>query len=126
TPPPRYNDASLIKTLEEKSIGRPSTYASIIGTIIDRGYVERVERKFIPTTVGVAVNDFLVKNFSTIDDVPFTAAMEDNLDAIASGERDWRKMMKEFYDPFAKKLKEVEGAARVAIPVEKTNEKCPQ
>jgi DNA topoisomerase-1 len=125
TPPPRYNDASLIKTLEEKSIGRPSTYASIISTITDRGYVERIERKFIPTSVGIAVNDFLVKNFATIDDVPFTAEMEDDLDAIANGERDWQKMMKAFYDPFAKKLKEVEDAPRVAIPVEKTDEKCP-
>ena len=126
TPPPRYNDASLIKTLEEKSIGRPSTYASIISTITDRGYIERVERKFIPTSVGMAVNDFLVTNFSTIDDVPFTAAMEDDLDMVANGEKDWHKMMKEFYDPFAKKLKEVEGAARVAIPVETTDEICPQ
>lgn len=126
TPPPRYNDASLIKTLEEKSIGRPSTYASIIGTITDRGYVERVERRFVPTAVGMAVNDFLVTNFSTIDDIPFTAQMEDDLDAIASGQKEWHKMMKEFYDPFAKRLKEVEGAARVAIPVETTGEKCPQ
>ncbi len=126
TPPPRYNDASLIKTLEEKSIGRPSTYASIIGTITDRGYVERVERRFVPTTVGMAVNDFLVTNFSTIDDIPFTAQMEDDLDAISNGEKEWHAMMKEFYDPFAKKLKEVEGAARVQIPVETTDEICPQ
>src|SRR6185369_14665412 len=94
TPPPRYNDASLIKTLEEKSIGRPSTYASIISTITDRGYLERIERKFIPTSVGAAVNDFLVANFSTIDDIPFTAQMEDDLDAVANGEREWHQMMK--------------------------------
>ncbi|HSA83849.1 MAG TPA: DNA topoisomerase, partial [Patescibacteria group bacterium] len=126
TPPPRYNDASLIKTLEEKSIGRPSTYASIISTITDRGYIERVERKFIPTTVGIAVNDFLVKNFSDIDDIPFTAQMEDDLDSVADGKKDWRKMLQEFYDPFAKTLEKVEDAKRVAIPVEKTDEKCPQ
>lgn len=126
TPPPRYNDASLIKTLEEKSIGRPSTYASIISTITDRGYIERVERKFIPTAVGIAVNDFLVKNFSTIDDVPFTAQMEDDLDAVADGKKDWRKMLKDFYDPFAERLEKVEDAKRVAIPVEKTDEVCPQ
>lgn len=125
TAPPRYNDASLIKTLEEKSIGRPSTYASIISTITDRGYVDRVERKFIPTTVGTTVNDFLVTNFSTIDDIPFTAQMEDDLDLIAKGEKDWHVMMKDFHDPFAKKLKEVEGAKRVAIPVEETQELCP-
>lgn len=126
TPPPRYNDASLIKTLEEKGIGRPSTYASIISTITDRGYVERVERKFIPTAVGVAVNDFLVKNFSTIDDVPFTAAMEDELDSIASGEKNWKSMMKDFYQPFEKTIAEVENAERVKIPVEDTGEKCPE
>lgn len=126
TAPPRYNDASLIKTLEEKEIGRPSTYASIIGTITDRGYVERVDRKFIPTAVGLAVNDFLVKNFSTIDDVPFTAAMEDELDGIAHGKKDWKAMMKDFYMPFEKAIAEVEGAERVKIAVESTGEKCPE
>ena len=125
-PPPRYNDASLIGALEEKGIGRPSTYASIISTIIDRGYIERVERRFVPTSIGVAVTDFLVKNFSTIDDVPFTAAMEDQLDQIANGEKEWHAMMSEFYDPFAKKLKEVEGADRVKIPVEETDQICPE
>ncbi len=125
TPPPRYNDASLIKTLEEKSIGRPSTYASIIGTLTDRTYIDREERKFIPTTIGAAVNDFLVINFSTIDDVPFTAEMEDNLDLVANGEKDWHVMMQEFYEPFKKKLKEVEGAERVKIEVEETSEECP-
>jgi len=126
TPPPRYNDASLIKTLEEKEIGRPSTYASIISTITDRGYVERVERKFLPTSVGMAVNDFLVKNFATIDDVPFTASMEYELDAIANGEKDWKAMMKDFYKPFEKSIAEVENAERVKIPVEETDEVCPQ
>ncbi|MGI8419952.1 MAG: type I DNA topoisomerase [Candidatus Levyibacteriota bacterium] len=126
TPPPRYNDASLIKTLEEKGIGRPSTYASIISTITDRGYVERVERKFLPTAVGIAVNDFLVKNFSTIDDVPFTASMEDELDRIANGEKNWKAMMHEFYQPFAKTIADVENAERVKIPVEDTGEECPQ
>ena len=126
TPPPRYNDASLIKTLEEKEIGRPSTYASIISTIIDRGYVERVERKFMPTAVGIAVNDFLVKNFSTIDDIPFTAAMEDELDAIAQGSKNWKAMMRDFYRPFEKTVAQVENAARVKIPVEETNVVCPE
>lgn len=126
TPPPRYNDASLIKTLEEKEIGRPSTYASIISTITDRGYVERVERKFMPTAVGMAVNDFLVKNFSTIDDIPFTAAMEDELDNIANGQEEWTTMMSNFYKPFAQKMTEVESAERVKIPVEETDEICPQ
>lgn len=126
TPPPRYNDASLIKTLEEKEIGRPSTYASIIATITDRGYVERAERKFLPTSVGIAVNDFLVKNFSTIDDIPFTAAMEEELDDIANGTKDWTSMMKDFYTPFEKTMGEVENAERVKIPVEDTGEICPE
>jgi DNA topoisomerase I len=124
-PPPRYNDASLIQTLEEKGIGRPSTYASIISTIIDRGYVERVEKRFEPTPVGIAVTDFLVKNFATIDDVPFTAAMEDELDGIASGQKNWTAMMKEFYTPFEKKIAEVQDAERVKIATEETGEKCP-
>ncbi len=125
-PPPRYNDASLIKTLEEKGIGRPSTYASIISTITDRGYIERVEKRFSPTAVGIAVNDFLVKNFSTIDDVPFTAQMEDDLDEIANGEKGWIAMMKDFYTPFEKQLVEVEKADRVKIAVEELDEKCPE
>ncbi|MCL5438576.1 MAG: type I DNA topoisomerase [Patescibacteria group bacterium] len=123
-PPPRYNDASLIKTLEEKGIGRPSTYASIVSTIESRRYIEREEGRFIPTTVGNAVNEFLVDNFSDIDDIPFTALMEDELDEIADGRRDWEPMMKEFYKPFEKKLEKVKDAKRVKIEVEKTDEKC--
>ncbi len=124
TPPPRYNDASLIGTLEEKSIGRPSTYASIISTIVDRAYVERLERRFSPTAIGKAVNDFLVTNFSSIDDIPFTAEMEDNLDRVAGGEKEWVTMMKEFYKPFSARIGEVKGAARVKIEVEDTGEEC--
>lgn len=125
-PPPRYNDASLIGALEEKGIGRPSTYASIISTLVDRSYVERVERRFEPTAIGKAVNDFLVANFSTIDDVPFTAEMEDKLDEVATGQKEWVSMMREFYQPFEKQLFDVENAARVKIEVEETNEQCPQ
>jgi DNA topoisomerase-1 len=124
--PPRYNDASLIGTLEEKGIGRPSTYASIISVLTDRAYVERVERRFVPTPVGVAVNDFLVQNFSTIDDIPFTAQMEGHLDDVAAGEKDWEDMMKEFYTPFAKSLAAVKDAPRVKIEAEETGEVCPE
>lgn len=124
--PPRYNDASLIAMLEEKGIGRPSTYASIISTIVDRAYVERVERRLTPTSVGKAVNDFLVENFSTIDDVPFTAAMEDSLDEVAGGKLEWVKMMKEFYAPFSKQLSGVKDAKRVKIETERTDELCPE
>lgn len=125
TPPPRYNDASLIATLEEKSIGRPSTYASIISTIVERAYIERMDRRFAPTSVGKAVNDFLVTNFSSIDDIPFTAEMEDDLDRVAEGKKEWITMMKEFYKPFAARLDEVKDAPRVKIEVEDTGEKCP-
>jgi len=124
--PPRYNDASLIGSLEEAGIGRPSTYASIISTIEARNYIERQQGKFIPTPVGTAVNDFLVKNFSGIDDIPFTAQMEDELDAIAHGVKQWVPVIKAFYDPFEKKLKEVKKADRVHIAAEETGEMCPQ
>ena len=125
-PPPRYNDASIIATLEEKGIGRPSTYATIISTIEARQYIEKSEGRFSPTSVGIAVNDFLVANFSTIDDIPFTAEMEDGLDQIANGEKQWIPVIKAFYTPFEKILAEVKKAARVKIEVETTNEICPQ
>lgn len=124
--PPRYNDASIIATLEEKGIGRPSTYASIISTLVDRAYVERLEKRFEATPVGVAVNDFLVANFGDIDDIPFTAGMEDKLDLIATGNKNWVSMMREFYEPLAKKLETVKNADRVKISVETTGEMCPE
>ncbi len=126
SPMPRYNDASLIKSLEEAGVGRPSTYATIIGTIEARQYIERDQKRFVPTTIGMAVNDFLVKNFSNIDDIPFTAAMEDKLDAVARGEEKWQPMIADFYQPFAKQLDETKKADRVEIPVEKLDEKCPK
>ena len=126
-PPPRFNEASLIKTLEEYGIGRPSTYAPIISTIQDRLYVEKIERKFQPTSLGFAVCDFLIKYFPEILDYKFTAGMEDNLDKIANGEIQWVPVIKEFYTPFAVKLEAVyENAERVKIEVEQTEEKCPQ
>ena len=125
-PPARYNEASLIKTLEKLGIGRPSTYAPIITTIQVRNYVEKEEGKFLPTSIGIAVNDFLVTNFSDIDDYPFTAEMENGLDNVAQGKLEWQKMMKEFYAPFEKKLVDVEkNAKRVKIEAEKLGRKCP-
>ena len=112
--------------MEEKGIGRPSTYATIISTIENRQYVERAEGKFAPTSVGIAVNDFLVANFADIDDIPFTAEMEDELDNIATGKKEWVPVIKDFYGPFEKSLGEVKDAARVKIEVEKTNEICPK
>ncbi len=125
-PPPRYNDASLIASLEEEGIGRPSTYATIISVIETRNYIERDQGKFIPTPVGTAVNDFLVQHFSDIDDIPFTAQIEDQLDAIAQGEKQWVPVIKDFYGPFEKTLATVKNAERVKIAVEETDEKCPK
>ena len=125
-PPPRFTEASLIKVLEEKGIGRPSTYAPIISTIQDRNYVELNQRRFRPTPIGVAVNDFLVKNFAGIVDYGFTARMEDQLDDIANGEKEWVPVIREFYGPFEKELNKVsEESDRVKIFLEITNEKCP-
>ncbi|MBI1919140.1 type I DNA topoisomerase [Candidatus Microgenomates bacterium] len=123
-PPPRYNYASLVATLEEKGIGRPSTYAPIVSTIEDRRYIELQEGRFVPTPVGVAVNDFLVTNFADIDNIPFTAEMEDSLDSIAHGKKEWVPMIAQFYKPFEKKVEEVEDAKRVKIAVEKSSEIC--
>jgi len=126
-PPPRYNEASLIKTLEKLGIGRPSTYAPTISTILYRKYAEKEEGKFKPTSIGVAVNSFLTKNFESTMDYQFTAEMEGNLDDVAKGEKKWTEMMEKFYTPFEKKVKGVEkNAKRVKIPVEKLGRKCPK
>jgi DNA topoisomerase I len=126
-PPPRYNEASLIKTLEEYGIGRPSTYAPIISTIQDRMYVEKNENKFSPTPLGIAVNDFLMEYFPEIFDYQFTAHMEDDLDEIANGKLEWVPVIREFYEPFNTKLNGVSKIAeRVTVETEVTDEICPQ
>ncbi len=125
-PPARYNDASLVKELEKRGIGRPSTYASIISVIVDRAYVERTQRKFFATSVGITVCDFLLEHFPEMMDYDFTASMEADLDLIATGEREWRQVIGAFYEPLAKKIASVvETAERAQVPVEKTGEKCP-
>ena len=108
-PPPRYTESSLIKELESNGIGRPSTYAMIMGTIIDRKYVEQQDRKLIPTELGRKVNTILVKNFGNIFNVNFTAQMEGELDLIADGEIGYLKVLNDFYEPFSKTLAEVES-----------------
>lgn len=126
-PPPRFNEASLIKMLEELGIGRPSTYAPIISTIQDRNYVEKKERQFLPTTLGVAVTDFLNEYFADIMDYQFTARMEDNLDEIAGGKKKRVPVLTEFYQPFEEKLDGVKRVAqRVAVQTEATGETCPK
>jgi len=125
--PARYNEASLIKTLEKLGIGRPSTYAPTISTIQIRNYVEKNEGKFSPTSIGKAVNDFLVENFPDIFEYAFTAEMEDSLDKIADGKLQWSETIKRFYTPFEKKLGSVEkNSKRVKIEVEKLGKKCPE
>ncbi len=103
-PPPRYSDASLIRELEEKGIGRPSTYAAILSNIQDREYVEKRENRYYPTELGIVVTDLLVKAFPDVLNVAFTAEMEDKLDQIEEGKTDWVKMMREFWKPFEKTL----------------------
>ena len=127
-PPARYSDASLVKTLEEYGIGRPSTYAPTIGTIIERGYVEREERKLKPTEVAFIVTDLLVKHFPQIVDFKFTARMEDDLDEIAQGKKEWVPIIKEFYQPFKENLmkKEKEVSKKEVIEEKTTEEKCPK
>lgn len=147
----RYTEATLIKALEERGIGRPSTYAPTMSTIQDRRYVEKVDpsmlpggnvqaqlrqgfagqggktKKLVPTPIGFAVNDFVVEHFPDVVDYNFTAQMEDELDDIANGVREWVPVIRDFWDPFSKKLKKVaETAKRVAIAAEETDEKCPK
>jgi DNA topoisomerase-1 len=126
-PPARYNEASLIKTLEKLGIGRPSTYAPTISTIQVRNYVEKKEGKFFPTLVGEAVNDFLMKNFPETFDYQFTASMEGELDDVANGVDPWVDVIKGFWKPFDKKLIDVDkNSKRVKIEVEKLGKKCPE
>ena len=125
-PPPRYNEASLVRTLEENGIGRPSTYASIISTILDRGYVGRDEKRLLPTELGFTVNDLLVKHFDSLFNVGFTADMEERLDSIATGQADMVPVLRAFYDSFAPQLSEAERTMeKVVVEPEKTGEQCP-
>ncbi len=124
-PPPRFTEASLIKALEERGIGRPSTYAATISTIVDRGYVTVVERRLRPEPVGDVVTDLLVEHFGDFVDYDFTARMEDDLDQVAEGKRNWVALLREFYDPFVGlvdlKRKELK---RSDFTTEETDEVC--
>jgi len=109
-PPPRYSEASLVKTLESYGIGRPSTYANIIRTLVDRDYVELESRRFTPTDIGRVVNHFLTKHFSQYVDYDFTAKLEDELDAVSRGEKEWTPVMETFWGPFDQLLREKESS----------------
>ena len=124
-PPPRYTEASLVKALEERGIGRPSTYAPTIGTIVARSYVTAEEKKLIPTELGMVVSDLLVDHFPLLFDVGFTSRMEEELDEIATGDRKWVPMMRAFYDPFTATLQQAEKTMeRVRIKDEPSDEVC--
>lgn len=128
SPPPRYSDASIVKDLEEKGIGRPSTYASIISNIVDRGYVEKIETRYVPTQLGEVVSKMLVESFPNEMDVKFTARIEDELDNIEEGSIKWTKVLKDFWKPFEKTLekakKEMANLKKQIIPTGINCKKC--
>ncbi|MBE0696674.1 MAG: type I DNA topoisomerase, partial [Anaerolineaceae bacterium] len=126
-PPPRFSEASLVQSLEEHGIGRPSTYAPILSTIQERGYVYREAKRLMPTETGILVNNLLVEHFSEIVDVNFTAHMEEDLDEVADGNREWVDVVRDFYTAFAPKVER----AKVEMPatkteLEKIGRSCPQ
>jgi DNA topoisomerase-1 len=127
-PPPRYTEASLVKTLEEKGIGRPSTYATILTTIQDREYVTKDQGKFRPTELGTVVTDMLVKHFEDIFDVQYTARMEEELDEVEDGKMTWVQALDEFYKKFEKDLKKasknMENLKKQEIPTDEKCDKC--
>jgi DNA topoisomerase-1 len=128
-PPPRFNDASLVKEMEEKGIGRPSTYAAILDTIQEKGYVEKIEKVFKATELGFLVTDWLVEGFPREMDVAFTAGMEEQLDEIEEGTAQWQEVLKRFWSTFEKDLEEAKkkpGKKGQAEPTDITCEKCGQ
>lgn len=107
-PPPRYTEASLVKALEEKGIGRPSTYSPTITTILTRRYIEKIQKQLAPTELGIIVNKLLTENFSDVINIEFTAKIENDFDEIAEGKEEWKKMIREFYGPFEAEIEKVE------------------
>jgi DNA topoisomerase-1 len=127
-PPPRYNEASLVKELEERGIGRPSTYATILSTIQERQYAQKVGGKFVPTEIGLVVTDLLVENFKDIFDLQYTARLEEELDEIEEGKEKWTDALADFYKKFAKDLryaeKHMENIKRMEKPTDEKCERC--
>lgn len=122
-PPARYTDATLVKALEAEGVGRPSTYAPTLSTIQDRGYVEKVDKKYTPTEIGILVNDLLVENFPEIVDIKFTSRIEEEFDEVAEGKMKWMEVCREFYDPFKKNLAEKEASVEKQVEISTTP--CP-
>jgi DNA topoisomerase I len=125
-PPPRYSEASLVKALEEYGIGRPSTYASIISTLKEREYVTLEQKRFLPTDTGEVVNKFLTEHFGQYVDYNFTARLENQLDDIAGGKREWRPVMQQFWKGFDKEIKAKEDIPRAELTAENLDEICPK
>jgi DNA topoisomerase-1 len=125
-PPPRYNEATLIKALEQKGIGRPSTYAPILSTIQGRGYVYKENGKLCPDEIGFIVSDLLTQHFPEIVDLDFTAQLEEELDEIARGERGWVSVLKDFYAPFEELLNQAATKIEKVIIAKPTEEVCPE
>lgn len=126
-PPPRYTEASLVKTLEENGIGRPSTYASIMNTLVTRKYVRLEKRTFFPEDVGMVVSDLLVNHFQKYVDYDFTATLEEELDAISRGEEQWQPVLRAFWNPFIALLKQKEQeVSKEEVTTEKTGRSCPE
>ncbi|MBN1953501.1 MAG: type I DNA topoisomerase [Anaerolineae bacterium] len=126
-PPPRYSEATLVRALEERGIGRPSTYASILATIQKRGYVLREQRRLVPTETGALVNDLLVTHFPTVMDYSFTAQMEENLDEIAAGKQEWVPVVSAFYAPFKTRLDAAEREIeKVDLGAQQIGRDCPE
>ena len=125
-PPPRYTEATLIRAMEERGIGRPSTYAPTIGTLVDRNYVERERNRLTPTQLGMTVTDLLTEHFTDVMDLDFTAKMEEELDGVAQGEREWVPMLRDFYDPFHEAIDKANETFSRAEETDEVCEKCGQ
>lgn len=124
-PPARYSDATLVAALEKNGIGRPSTYAPTIATLMDRFYVERLEKRFSPTPLGLTVNGFMVTNFPTVVDYDFTAKLENSLDDVANGGEKWQPVVEKYWKPLEKEITKAESEAKqIKIEPEKTDQKC--
>lgn len=123
-PPARYTEATLVKAMEEKNIGRPSTYSPTISTILKRGYIEKESRYFKPTELGVLINDIMVNHFTKIVDLDFTALVEEEFDDIEAGDREWKSIIKDFYGDFAEKLKAADKNIENVDMTEETDEVC--
>jgi DNA topoisomerase-1 len=126
-PPPRYTEATLVKTLEEYGIGRPSTYASIMNTLVERKYARLEKKRFFPEDVGMVVNDLLTAHFSRYVDYHFTAGLEEELDQVSRGEKQWKPLLREFWEPFSTLLRQKEKeVSKSDLTTEATDEACPE